>query len=149
MGRTKADARLGPLATIVVWAIAFVIVATVSGLIAQARADARDADYAARSGSVEVPLSGEMSNEELRVVSAVLTTDAESSTTTMTVRVIVGPEASSRNPTIRITTATVTCQTTRAWLWGPGQDDLPMKCDRHLHKDELAGAGNGVVEIGG
>lgn len=148
MGGRQADARLGPLATVVVWVIVFGIVATVAGLIAQARADAERADYAARSGSVEVPLAGEMSSDEVTVVSAVLTSDAESYTTTMTVKVTAGPAASNRNPPIRITTATVTCQTTRAWLWDLDQDDLPMECDRHLQKDELDGVGSGVVEIG-
>lgn len=148
MGRRQTDARLGPIATVAVWVVAFAIVATIGGLIAQARGNARDADFAARSGSVDVPLSGEMSNEQVTVVSAVLTTDAESYTTTMTVRVTAGPAASNRNPPIRITTPMVTCETTRAWLWNLDQDDLPMKCDRHLHKDELDGVGSGVVEIG-
>lgn len=134
--------------TVIVWLVAFAIVMTVTFIITTLNADAEQRDFAQRSGSTPVALSGQLETAEVLVTAAQLITSAEFEETTVEVSLTRKPDSYLRSPIVRVEFEGLVCQTGRSWLWSNEiYNTLTLRCDRFISKRELEDAGTGAVQI--
>jgi hypothetical protein len=111
---------------------------------------AQRADWAARSGGVEVELTGEMQTDEVEVRFAWLETDAEYETTTLRLHVDRKLGSWSRNPPVVVAFTDMTCQKTSSRLWASAvRNVMTLHCDAYVSRDALGGVGVGTVDFPG
>lgn len=121
---------------------------TFTFIITTMNGEAAQRDFAQRSGTVVVPLSGELETEAVLVTAAELITDAEFEETTVEMSLTRKPDSSIRSPIVRVEFRNLVCQTARSWLWShETSNTLTLRCDRFITKQDLEAAGGGSVEI--
>lgn len=140
--------RLPLWLTAIIWLVAFAIVMTVTFIITSLNADAEQRDFAQRSGSTPVVLSGQLETAEVLVSAAQLITSAEFEETTVEVSLTRKPDSYHRSPIVRVEFEGLVCQTGRSWLWSDEiNNTLTLRCDRFISKRELADVGIGDVQM--